>query len=255
MNKLNKVECSHSSSAGDVECFSSRLTEIIGTVSARAFAMKADLSQTAIQKYSTGDSTPNVERLIAISKAAGVTVEWLVTGKGPKYQQDFDLAFNQYSQAKIINTPTSQVPSESFLAEFSLIPGYNVQVSAGWGSEGSDEAEPSRHLAFRKRWLKWRGFSEKDLVIVWAKGDSMEPVISNNNTLVINTAQKQLTDGNIFVLRNDNQLWVKRVQVRPGSWVLLSDNSNYPPFEVPMDEQNNFEVVGQVVHISKDVGN
>lgn len=249
MNEENKHERLHSCSSVEHERFCHRLGVVIGDESVRSFALRANLSPPVIKKYLEDDSTPNVERLIALAEAGGVTVEWLATGKGNKHPKNIS------EDVSPIALPTLQTSSDSFLSEFALIPGYNVQVSAGWGSEGSDEAEPSRHLAFRKRWLKWRGFSEKDLVIVWAKGDSMEPVISNNNTLVINTAQKQLTDGNIFVLRNDNQLWVKRVQVRPGSWVLLSDNSNYPPFEVPMDEQNNFEVVGQVVHISKDVGN
>lgn len=227
---------------------SERLKLAIGDTSFRALAEKAGVSEGTVRNL-MGGGIPRLDIILRIADAVGVSAPWLATGMGAMHQED-----HVYTQEKEATT-TPQAQPESFLSEFALIPGYNVQVSAGWGSEGSDEAEPSRHLAFRKRWLKWRGFSEKDLVIVWAKGDSMEPVISNNNTLVINTAQKQLTDGNIFVLRNDNQLWVKRVQVRPGSWVLLSDNSNYPPFEVPMDEQNNFEVVGQVVHISKDVGN
>ncbi|MGI2222322.1 XRE family transcriptional regulator [Shewanella oncorhynchi] len=254
MDELNKVERPHSSSGGEVECFSSRLTEIIGSDSARSFAMKADLSQTAIQKYLIGDSTPNVERLIAIAKAGGVTVEWLVTGNGPKYQKDFDAFVSQSHTDKSVDVVAQMATPSGFLSEFALIPGYSVQVSAGWGSEGSDEVEPSRHLAFRKRWLKWRGFAEKDLVVVWAKGDSMEPIISNNNTLLINMQRTELTDGNIFVIRNENQLWVKRVQVMPNAWLLLSDNPLYKAIEVPMDEQHSFQVVGQVVHISKDIG-
>ncbi len=253
MVELNKLERTHSGSLGEVECFSSRLTESIGSDSVRSFAIKADLSQTAIQKYLIGDSTPNVERLYAIAKAAGVTVEWLVTGNGPKYQQDFDALIRQST------TPPSGAPTNAptnytdFESEFALIPGYNIQVSAGWGSEADDESQPTRHLAFRRRWLKWRGFTEKDLTLVFAKGDSMEPTISDNNTLLVNMQRTVPTDGNIFVIRNGSQLWVKRVQVRPNAWLLISDNALYPPIEVPMDEQHNFQVIGQVVHIAKDI--
>ena len=145
------------------------------------------------------------------------------------------------------------VYGNQFLEEFALIPGYRVQVSAGHGSIAPDGEEPCRHLAFRRKWLKWRGFSEKELVIVWCKGESMEPAIYNNDTLVVHTGQTKPVDGGIYVLRNHDQLWVKRIQSLPSAWVLLSDNPRYPPIEVPKDEQHNFQIVGKVVHISHDL--
>ena len=141
----------------------------------------------------------------------------------------------------------------NFLDEFALIPGYRVQVSAGHGAITPDGEEPCRYLAFRRKWLKWRGFSEKDLVIVWCKGESMEPAIYNNDTLVVHTGQTKPVDGGIYVLRNHDQLWVKRIQSQPNAWLLLSDNHLYPPMTIPKDEQHNFQVVGKVVHIAHDV--
>lgn len=252
MNEENKHERLHSSSQVEHERFCDRLSLVIGNESVRSFALRANLSPPVIKKYVENDSTPNVERLIAIAEAGGVTVEWLATGKGAKYPNEVE----QHHQHQVTEGACGgYVANRDFLSEFALIPGYSVQVSAGWGSEGSDEVEPSRHLAFRKRWLKWRGFAEKDLVVVWAKGDSMEPIISDNNTLLVNIQRTTLTDGNIFVIRNENQLWVKRVQVMPNAWRLLSDNKLYDAIEIPMDEQNGFQVVGQVVNISKDIGN
>lgn len=75
------------------------------------------------------------------------------------------------------------------------------------------ETEPCRHLAFRRKWLKWRGFSE-GLAVVWSKGDSMEPTISSNDTLVVHLGRTRPVDGHIYVVRNDDQLWVKRLQVQ-----------------------------------------
>lgn len=146
------------------------------------------------------------------------------------------------------------VYGNQFLEEFALIPGYRVQVSAGHGALVQGDEAPCRHLAFRRKWLKWRGFAEKELAIVWNKGDSMEPTISNNDTLVVHLGRTRPGDGHIYVVRNDDQLWVKRLQVRPDAWVLISDNAIYPPMTIPKDEQHTFEVIGQVVHISHDVG-
>ena len=141
-----------------------------------------------------------------------------------------------------------------FMTEFALIPGYRVQVSAGHGTLTQGELEPCRYLAFRRKWLRWRGFEEKELAIVWSKGDSMEPTIFNNDTLVVHLGRTRPVDGHIYVVRNDDQLWVKRLQVLPSAWLLLSDNKHYEPIKVPKDEQHNFEVIGQVVHIAHDVG-
>lgn len=141
----------------------------------------------------------------------------------------------------------------NFLEEFTLIPGYRVQVSAGHGAIASEGETPCRYLAFRRKWLKWRGFSEKELVIVWCTGESMEPAIYNNDTLVVHTGMIKPVDGGIYVLRNDDQLWVKRIQSLPNAWMLLSDNPRYPPIEVPKDEQHNFQIVGKVVHIAHDL--
>ncbi len=140
------------------------------------------------------------------------------------------------------------------LDEFALIPGYRIQVSAGHGALNPDQLEQTRHLAFRRKWLTYRGFKESDLAIVWAKGDSMEPTIHNNDTLVVHLGRNKPSDGHIYIFRNGDELFVKRYQSMLGSWRLISDNSYYRDLDIPKEEQHQFEVVGQVVHIAKDIG-
>jgi len=138
--------------------------------------------------------------------------------------------------------------------EFAMIPGYNIQVSAGHGAINNEE-QPTRYLAFRHRWLKYRGFNEKDLVVVFAKGDSMEPTISNNNSLLIYTKIETIHDGSIYVIRQDDTLLVKRVQrLLDGNLKLISDNSAYEPMLLTKNSFESLDVVGQVVWIAKDVG-
>jgi len=139
-------------------------------------------------------------------------------------------------------------------SDFVLIPGYSIQVSAGAGSLNIDQLEPSRYLAFRKKWLTFRGFAEKDLVIVWAKGDSMEPTINNNDTLVVHVGRQRPQDGHIYIFRREDELFVKRYQSLVGAWRLISDNPMYTPLDIKKEEQHQFEVIGQVVHIAKDIG-
>ncbi|MGR2836458.1 S24 family peptidase, partial [Vibrio vulnificus] len=94
----------------------------------------------------------------------------------------------------------------------------------------------------------------KELAIVWANGDSMEPTIHNNDTLVVHMGRNKPQDGHIYIFRNEDQLFVKRYQNILGAWRLISDNKIYDKVDIKKEDQHQFEVVGQVVHIAKDIG-
>lgn len=137
--------------------------------------------------------------------------------------------------------------------EFALVPGYNIEVAAGTGVFPSSE-EPTRYLAFRHKWLRYKGLREKDLVLVFTKGDSMEPTISDNNTVLIDTSQRNLIDGHIYVIRTDGHLIVKRIQKLWNKGILLlSDNKEYKEQQVEPNEADDLEVIGKVVWVGKDL--
>ncbi|MBI1207335.1 MAG: helix-turn-helix domain-containing protein [Azospirillum sp.] len=69
------------------QTFQSRIETIISLLgSPMGLARGAGLSRRVIDNYRTGQSDPSRERLIALAEAAGVTVEWLATGKGPMHR-------------------------------------------------------------------------------------------------------------------------------------------------------------------------
>lgn len=47
-------------------------------------ARRWGVSQAAARKWLEGESIPEMQRIIAISRDAAVSVEWLLTGRGPK---------------------------------------------------------------------------------------------------------------------------------------------------------------------------
>lgn len=222
--------------------FAERLQSLIGHGNGRKFSRETGISYSKLHNYLSGVSLPTLDSLIDLAEATGTSVEWLATGETV-----------DKPQPQITIDDCYRLMGVNWDDEFVLIPGYRVQVSAGPGAIVPEDEKPCRYLAFRRKWLKWRGFTEKDLVIVWCKGDSMEPVIFNNDTLVVHIGMAKPVDGGIYVLRNHDQLWVKRIQSLPNAWLLLSDNPRYPPIEVPKDEQHNFQIVGKVVHIAHDL--
>lgn len=214
---------------------SERIALILGD-NISAFSRKSGLSESLLRKYSSG-SIPGLGKAAAIAKAANVNLLWLATGEGPK-----DVDAGSIKPTKGADT-----------TEFAFIPGYDVQVSAGTGVSPDGE-QATRRLAFRHRWLKYRGLNEKDLVMVFTKGDSMEPTISDGNTLMVDTSDTSPQDGAIYVIRNDGHLLVKRTQVAVGQGIwLISDNKEYDRQLVQFDETPDLEVIGRVVWIGKDI--
>lgn len=214
-----------------------RISEISPRVGGKKeLAKMAGLSESQLHRIVSGDSAAKIENIVAIAKAANVSLLWLATGEGAMGD---DQAGSETSELE---------------EEFALVPGYNIQVSAGHGAFPDAFETPTRKLAFRHKWLRFRGLHVKDLVLVFARGDSMEPTISDNNTLMVDTSQRDLQDGNIYVIRTDGHLIVKRVQQLLNKNVLfISDNKSYKEMEITQAELANLDIIGKVVWIGKDM--
>ena len=210
-----------------------KCAEIAG--SGDALSRLTAIPRRTLEMYLSGDAEPKAVRMGLIANAAGVSGHWLLTGEGEMFESD-------------------KAEGSELEEEFALVPGYNVQVSAGHGALPAEFETPTRKLAFRHKWLRFRGLRVKDLVLVFAKGDSMEPTISDNNTLMVDTSQRDLQDGNIYVIRTDGHLIVKRVQQLLNKNVLfISDNKSYEKMEITQAELASLNIIGKVVWIGKDM--
>lgn len=218
--------------------FADRLKEAIGDETVRGFSRKCGLSEATLRDYLKGASYPTIDRLQKIAVSADKAMAWFI------------------GEPLTLHEAPSAYAVEHVIAEqFAMIPCYRGQVPAWQGVVLSQsELEQFGHVALSRTWLSLRGFDVTQLAIIWCKGDSMEPTIRNNDTLVVHLGRTRLVDGHIYVVRDAELLWVKRVQVRHDAWVLISDNAIYPPITIKKHEQHTFEVIGQVVHISHDVG-
>lgn len=214
------------------DSFGERLKEISLIVGGKsALSRITGVSVSGIGKYLEG-SDPSISKFEQICDALNIRHMWALKGELPIFQ------------GESLNTTDGQ---------FSYIPAYDVAVAAGHGMVVTDE-EPTRQLAFRKRWLNYRGLQEKALVVVYAKGDSMEPTIEDGNSILVDMTQTTPSDGGIYVLRNEGQLIVKRTQHLLGQGILLiSDNKSYKEQVIPANGSSDLQVLGKVVWIGKDV--
>ncbi len=65
------------------DAFAARLKQAIGDVSVRAFSLKSGVSESTLRAYLTGNSDPSRRALVAMARAADVSVGWLATGEEP----------------------------------------------------------------------------------------------------------------------------------------------------------------------------
>lgn len=69
------------------DAFISRLREVIGDKKVLHFATECGIGESTLRNILDG-ATPRADILVAITDNAGVTVEWLATGRLPKYRRD-----------------------------------------------------------------------------------------------------------------------------------------------------------------------
>lgn len=196
-----------------------------------AFAELAGTTKKSQIDYEKDSTQPKASYLANIA-VIGADILYIVTG------------------VRLIEQKKEQ--KSDFLDEFDLVNVYDVAISAGHGSICAGDAQPTSRLAFRKDWLNKNGLHAKDLLIVYAMGDSMIPTIQDKEKLLVNSADKELTDGFIYVIRNQENYWVKRVQRQfDGSLLLISDNKMYPPMQLALNEANDVEIIGRWIPPSR----
>lgn len=198
-------------------------------LSQEGLAALIDVSESTIKRWESGAAIPSDKLSLCIEQ--GFDVVYILLGR-------------KVEEVANLNSP--------FESEFDLVNVYDVAISAGHGSICSANAKPVSRLAFRKDWLHKRGFYAKDLLIVYATGDSMFPTIQDKEPLLVNTIDKSLTDGFIYIIRNGENFWVKRIQRQlDGSLLLISDNKAYPPMQLDLNETSDFEIVGKWIPPSR----
>lgn len=175
----------------------------------------------------------------------GLNPQWLESGMGPMY------IAGQAGPSDASASKELQVPGSN-PEEFSYVPKVRARLSAGGGSLVVDEAIDS-YYAFRHAWLRRKGqISQMRLMRV--SGDSMEPILRDEDVVLIDLSQTEIYTGKIYAVGIDEEIVVKRLDKKPGKLVLVSDNRQfYPPLEVELDESSNVRVLGRVIWMGREV--
>lgn len=135
--------------------------------------------------------------------------------------------------------------------EFEEVPELaEVRLAAGDGIENHSEDQTGM-IQFRRSFLKAVGADNGKARVVYAKGDSMEPVIRDGAALLVvpneNLTLRDLAAGGVYAINYDGKMIVKTVakDKLTGRWVARSFNPAHP--DIPLENGHPARVLGQVV--------
>lgn len=175
---------------------------------------------------------PKLDTAIRIAEALNLSPAWLLTGQG-------------HPQTSAVH---EQEAAYDVGVEFALIPRYDVEAAAGPGKSVQVESEIGK-MAFRRDWLRQKGLTPKDLVMIRIDGDSMSPTIRDGSLALVDTADAGPHKDGVYVLMVDGDLVAKRLQrdLAAGGLYIRSDNPAYREQLLTSAEAEHLFIIGRLV--------
>lgn len=141
------------------------------------------------------------------------------------------------------------------LAEASDFPAYDDLIfvrKMAARPRGGDETEDGFHTrySFRRDWINTRGIPD-EMRLFDVVGDSMAPTIAEGDMVLVDQSQNQeWAPGRIYLITLNDAFMIKRAGMRPGFYVLQSDNKDkvsHPDISVSVESPDYFMVHGRVI--------
>ena len=152
-------------------------------------------------------------------------------------------------------TPPGRLPAGPYATPegYSVVPEIDVRAAAGAGAWNAELEEIKESWLFADPLVRHE-FRAKpdDLRMITVDGDSMEPLLSSGDRIMIDVSRNLPSPPGIFVIWDGLGLVAKRIEHVPHSdpprLVLKSLNPQYDSYERSADE---IRIVGRVVWVSK----
>ena len=176
----------------------------------------------------------------ALARALGVTLEQLMS-------DDMDALITAPTPSALAGAPVRALaegedPGDGYVQ----IPEYEVRFAAGNGRTALfDEIDGTKPRTYRVEWFAAAGINPAHAKCFKVHGDSMEPMLYDGDSVLVNLAETDIMNGKVYAIRYGDELRIKRCYKRlDGGLVLRSDNPSF----LPRDEEISAEVAAE--HIS-----
>lgn len=158
-----------------------------------------------------------------------------------RYSMDDQALFESDYEAKKRNDKESNVIAADFSPKRARegeidIPHYDVRAAMGAGQVlPSDYIETIRHVTVSIEYLRTQGVSytqPDNLGMITGFGESMNKTFTSGDPLIIDKGVTSVVTDGVYLFTLSGALFVKRLQIIPGGYRVISDNDAYPPYDI-----------------------
>ncbi|WP_418954617.1 LexA family transcriptional regulator [Sutterella wadsworthensis] len=163
----------------------------------------------------------------------GVSSAWLSTGKGSMRSSGISV----FDEGDALDDN-----------EYVEIPEYSVTCSAGPGCEVIfEEVSDSNPARYRRSWFQSRGINPDHCKRFKVHGDSMEPLLWDGDTILVDCGVKEVLDGKIyaFMIRGSMRVKILHPLLR-GGYLVQSLNPGIPDETLDDGDLDAFFLIGRV---------
>ena len=231
-----------------------RLKIVRGEERQKKFGSKYGVNANTINRYENDQNPPNSLFVAAVCNDYGIDANWLLFGDDEKKGAVFTPKHSQAEESQEENStifsgkidlriaPHLKKPN---LEDFYFLPMVETALSAGGGSFVISETVET-YYAFRKSFINRIASNHKNVILARATGNSMEKIIRDGDTLMLDTGSKLIEDGKIFAVRFGDTLAIKRLSLLPNNKIMvISENKEeYPSYEADMEK---IHVIGKLL--------
>ncbi|MBT5229592.1 MAG: helix-turn-helix domain-containing protein [Methylococcales bacterium] len=188
------------------------------------------VSKAAVSQWERGLANPDVNVVLALEKALNINPRWLINGEDDRQELD---------------KGDVEVP---FFKE--------VSFAAGHGSHLEDHNQTTDSLTFKKNWLDEKGYQKEQLLVVYARGDSMQPRICDGDVLLVKSGETNIIDGAVYALNYAGNAKVKRLSLKYDGALMMSSDNTHPQYKdelIPASDTEQLNIIGRVVWVGGDL--
>jgi len=208
-----------------VDLLLARLMEATGVASQSELARELGINRSGITHARNKNHIPD-NWIVKLFRRFGVNPQWVDTGRGPVF----------------LRPGSSEDEGDT---AFRRVPKVAARLSAGTGSFDCGE-EVTEYLSFPRAWLARKG-AAGSMVAMAVFGQSMEPLIREGDTVLIDQSQSGIMAGAIYAVGVEDTILVKRLEKHPDALVLNSENPAFAPIHLDIHSVGKVRILGRVI--------
>ncbi|MFA0011948.1 XRE family transcriptional regulator [Vibrio lentus] len=186
-------------------------------ISKKELALRLGVSQSAVNQWENDVNLPSQKRLIELCEVFKESYEWLINGAKNTNDDDlFEVPFYEEIHC------SAGVGYYNGHSDILMISGHLIPI-------------PPEDIA-------------KHTIALRIHGDSMEPAISDNGVVFVDTSDTKIIDGKIYVYKTDDVLRVKRFEHSVSGLIIKSLNPEYADEKVSHKEFSQSCIIGRVLY-------